>query len=73
MRGNGFDREATLARLESKIDGLGQKVLLGEGRLEAELELLRVDLIEAFFDADRATLGMARTERGHGSAESDQR
>jgi hypothetical protein len=63
VSGNGFDLEGTLGRLESKIGPLSRKVTLGERRLEARLELLRVDLIEAFLEADRATLNEACTGR----------
>ncbi len=54
MSGRGFDLEATLARLESKIDSLGQKVTLGEARTDREPKLaaLRGEL-----DAGRVELG----------------
>lgn len=48
VSGNMFDLEVTLARPESKIDGLSQRFTPGERRLEVKLELLRVDLMEAF-------------------------
>ena len=63
MDSDGFDLEATLARMEAKLDGLGQKLTLAERRLEAKLELLRADLLEAVMEEDRAMLGRARIER----------
>jgi ubiquinone biosynthesis protein UbiJ len=63
LAGNGCDLEATLARMEAKLDGRGQKIALVQRRLEARLELLRADLLEAVMEEDRATLGRARIER----------
>jgi hypothetical protein len=62
MPDDGFDLEATLRRIDGKLDGLDRKLGLVERRLEARLELLRVDLLEAMLAADRETVLRVRTE-----------
>jgi hypothetical protein len=66
MAGNGFDLDATLARMEAKLDGLGQKMSPAERRLEAKLELLCVDLLETILQSDAGVVSRARTERDQG-------
>jgi hypothetical protein len=66
MAGNGFDLEATLVRMKAKLDGLGQKMSLTERRLEARLELLRVDLLETILQSEAGVVSRARTERDQG-------
>jgi hypothetical protein len=63
MAANGFDLEETLVRMEAKLDGLGQKMTLVERRLEAKLELLRVDLLETILQTEGAVVSRTRTER----------
>lgn len=65
MAGNGFDLEGTLVRMEAKLDGLGHRMSLVERRLEAKMELLRVDLLEVLMQSEAGVVCRARTERDH--------
>lgn len=69
MPGRGFDLEATLTRIERKLDALDAKLdgldhRIGDAlsRIDAKLELLRLDLLDPTLGAEREAVQRLRNE-----------